>query len=155
MAGGRGGLAELSSNQGTLPEGLVAMALDRQWVVDMLRRLGYENEAEEAARDLPDPVDQEQLIKFGDRHGISAAELTSRMGGSPDLHESSATFSAICPAPAHPDQPGRKYQADGRIRRCTARADGARLGDVPDGLAGNQRTPETASSPMTSGWRSR
>jgi hypothetical protein len=68
-------------HQRTLPEGLVAM--DRQWVVDMLRRLGYENEAEEAARDLPDPVDQEQLREFGDRHGISAAELTSRMGGSP------------------------------------------------------------------------
>lgn len=62
---------------------MVAMALDRQWVVDMLRRLGYESEAEEAARDLPDPVDQEQLTEFGDRHGISAAELTSRMGGSP------------------------------------------------------------------------
>lgn len=59
------------------------MAQDRQWVVDTLRRLGYENEAEDAARELPDPVDQEQLTEFGDRHGISAAELTDRMGGSP------------------------------------------------------------------------
>ena len=59
------------------------MALDRQWVVDTLRRLGYQDEAEEAARVLPDPVDREQLLEFGDRHGISAAELTSRMGGSP------------------------------------------------------------------------
>ena len=66
-----------------MPEGLVAMAQNRQWVVDMLRRLGYEDEAEEAARVLPDPVDQEQLREFGDRHGISVAELTSRMGGSP------------------------------------------------------------------------
>jgi hypothetical protein len=59
------------------------MAQDRQWVVDMLRRLGYEDEAEAAMRELPDPVDQEQLRQFGDRHGISTAELTSRMGGSP------------------------------------------------------------------------
>jgi hypothetical protein len=59
------------------------MALDRQWVVDTLRRLGYADEAEEAARVLPDPVEKEELIKFGDRYGISAAELTSRMGGSP------------------------------------------------------------------------
>jgi hypothetical protein len=61
----------------------MAMAQDRQWVVDMLRRLGYEDEAEAAMQELPDPVDQEQLRQFGDRHGISAAELTSRMGGSP------------------------------------------------------------------------
>jgi hypothetical protein len=59
------------------------MAQDKQWVVDTLRRLGYEHEAEEAERVLPDPVDHEQLIEFGDRYGISAAELTSRMGGSP------------------------------------------------------------------------
>ncbi len=59
------------------------MAQDRQWVVEMLRRLGYQDEAEAAARELPDPVDQEQIREFGDRHGISAAELTSRMGGSP------------------------------------------------------------------------
>jgi len=59
------------------------MAQDRQWVVDTLRRLGYEHEAEEAARELPDPVDHEQLREFGDRHGISLTELTDRMGGSP------------------------------------------------------------------------
>jgi len=59
------------------------MAQDRQWVVDTLRRLGYEQESEEAALVLPDPVDTEQLREFGDRHGISAGELTSRMGGSP------------------------------------------------------------------------
>jgi hypothetical protein len=59
------------------------MGLDRQWVVDTLRRLGYTEESEEAARVLPDPVEAEQLREFGDRHGISVAELTSRMGGSP------------------------------------------------------------------------
>jgi hypothetical protein len=59
------------------------MAQDRQWVVDTLRRLGYEHEAEEAARVLPDPVEIEELIQFGDRYGIDRDELTSRMGGSP------------------------------------------------------------------------
>jgi hypothetical protein len=59
------------------------MGQDRQWVVDTLRRLGYQHEAEEAARVLPDPVDMEQLIQFGDRYGISRDELTSQMGGSP------------------------------------------------------------------------
>ena len=57
--------------------------MDRQWVVDTLRRLGYVQEAEEAARVLPDPVEMEQLIEFGDKYGISRDELTSRMGGSP------------------------------------------------------------------------
>jgi len=59
------------------------MGQDRQWVVDTLRRLGYVDEAEEAARVLPDPVDMEQLSAFGDRVGISMAEIESRMGGSP------------------------------------------------------------------------
>ena len=59
------------------------MAESRQWVVDMLRHMGYAHEADEAAQELPDPVDIEQLTEFGDRHGISRDELTSRMGGSP------------------------------------------------------------------------
>ena len=59
------------------------MGQDRQWVVDTLRRLGYEHEAEEAARVLPDVVNMEQLTEFGDRYGVSVDELTSRMGGSP------------------------------------------------------------------------
>ncbi len=80
----RAALLELGSDRGTLPEGsVVAMGQDRQWVVDTLRRLGYAHEAEDAARVLPDPVETEQLREFGDRYGISVAELTSRMGGSP------------------------------------------------------------------------
>ena len=42
-----------------------------------------ESEAEEAARVLPDPVEMEQLSEFGDRYGISVADLMSQMGGSP------------------------------------------------------------------------
>jgi antitoxin component HigA of HigAB toxin-antitoxin module len=59
------------------------MSQSRQWVVDLLRQMGYAQEADEAAQELPDPVDVEQLKEFGDRHGISRDELTNRMGGSP------------------------------------------------------------------------
>jgi len=59
------------------------MAMSRQWVVDTLRRMGYSQEADEAARDLSDPVEIEQVREFGDRHGISRDELISWMGGSP------------------------------------------------------------------------
>ena len=59
------------------------MAYSRQWVVDTLRHLGFTREAEEALRDLPEEIDREQLLQFGDRHGIDSASLTNRMGGSP------------------------------------------------------------------------
>ena len=59
------------------------MPQDRQWVIDLLRRLGYTRAADEAARELPDPVSLEEIEKFGDRHGISRDEITSQMGGSP------------------------------------------------------------------------
>jgi hypothetical protein len=59
------------------------MELSRQSVVDMLRRMGYEPAAETAARELPDPVDYEQVAKFGEQHGIFRDDLISAMGGSP------------------------------------------------------------------------
>jgi hypothetical protein len=59
------------------------MPYSRQWVVDTLRRLGFTQEAEEALRDLPEEIDREQLVQFGDRHGIDSSSLTNRMGGSP------------------------------------------------------------------------
>lgn len=59
------------------------MAYDRQWIIDQLRRLGYTQEADEAARTLPDQVSGEELTEWGDRHGISRDEIIDRMGGSP------------------------------------------------------------------------
>jgi hypothetical protein len=59
------------------------MAYDRQWLIDTLRRLGYTEAADQAARELPDQLSDEQVRKFGDRYGISRDELASRMGGSP------------------------------------------------------------------------
>ncbi len=59
------------------------MAYDRQWIIDQLQRLGYTREADEAARTLPDQVSAEELMAWGDRHGISRDEVIDRMGGSP------------------------------------------------------------------------
>jgi hypothetical protein len=59
------------------------MGYSRQWLVDTLRRLGYESAADDALQVLPDQIDLEQLQEFGDRHGISRGELIDRMGGSP------------------------------------------------------------------------
>lgn len=59
------------------------MGYSRKWLADTLRRLGYEQEADEALRDLPEEIDLGQLEEFGDRHGISRGTLTDRMGGSP------------------------------------------------------------------------
>ena len=59
------------------------MAQSRQQLVDLLRRMGYRRQADIAARELPDPVEMDQIVEFGDRHGITRDELVSRMGGSP------------------------------------------------------------------------
>lgn len=59
------------------------LAQDRQWFIHTLRRLGYTEAAEEAERELPDPVSTDELIKFADRFNISRDEVMSQMGGSP------------------------------------------------------------------------
>ena len=59
------------------------MKVSRQFVVDILHRMGYEGAAEDAARELPDPVDTEEAAKFGEQHGIFRDDLISGMGGSP------------------------------------------------------------------------
>ena len=61
----------------------MATQVSRQFVIDWLRRLGFPHLVDEASRDLPDPVDLEQVYEFGQRHHISLDELISRMGGSP------------------------------------------------------------------------
>jgi hypothetical protein len=59
------------------------MQLTRQHVVDVLRKAGLPQMADEALRDLPDPVDSEQVAAWAVPYGVSMDELTSRMGGSP------------------------------------------------------------------------
>jgi hypothetical protein len=55
----------------------------RQHVVDVLHTLGRPDLADEASRDLPDPVDVDQLVPWMLQHGLSRDEMVSRMGGSP------------------------------------------------------------------------
>ena len=59
------------------------MRLTRQHVVDVLRKAGLPQMADVALRDLPDPVDSEQVAAWAVPYGVSMDELTSRMGGSP------------------------------------------------------------------------
>jgi len=59
------------------------MAYTRQWLVEILRRLGYAQAADDALREMPDEFDLKQLQEFGDRHRISRDEMTNAMGGSP------------------------------------------------------------------------
>jgi len=62
---------------------VIAMQYSRQHVVNVLHRLGYTELADEASRDLPDPVDINRLQAWGIKHGLSHDELISHMGGSP------------------------------------------------------------------------
>jgi hypothetical protein len=55
----------------------------RQDVVDMLRRAGFSEVAEEALRVLPDPVDLDFAAEVLESYGVSTDELIDRMGGSP------------------------------------------------------------------------
>ncbi len=52
-------------------------------MIDVLRKAGFPELVDEALRVLPDPVDTEQLAKWGQPHGINLSELIDRMGGSP------------------------------------------------------------------------
>jgi hypothetical protein len=59
------------------------MQYTRQAVVDLLRRTGFEEAADEAQRVLPDELDLDQVVSWAARYGITRDELVSRMGGSP------------------------------------------------------------------------
>jgi len=49
----------------------------------MLRKAGFREAADEAMRDLPDPVDLDHLRDWGAQRGITRDVLISQMGGSP------------------------------------------------------------------------
>ncbi len=60
------------------------MDYERQWLIDVLRRLGRGPAAEDAAREMPERFSRQELQDFAERHGIqSRDELTDLMGGSP------------------------------------------------------------------------
>ena len=59
------------------------MAYPRQEIVELMRRTGYTELADEAERVLPDPVDVDQLTAFAQSHGVTRDDFMSEMGGSP------------------------------------------------------------------------
>lgn len=62
---------------------MITMEYSRNEVVATLQRAGYSEEAKEALHELPDPVDLDSLVAWGQEHGITRDGLISRMGGSP------------------------------------------------------------------------
>ncbi len=62
---------------------MFAVQLSRQHVVDVLRTARLPEMADAAQRDLPDPVDSEDVLAWAVPYGINMGELISRMGGSP------------------------------------------------------------------------
>jgi hypothetical protein len=62
---------------------VVTVQLTRQHVVDVLRKAGLPRMAEEALRDLPDPVDSERVAAWAVPYGLNLGDLINRMGGSP------------------------------------------------------------------------
>jgi hypothetical protein len=59
------------------------MQYTRQELVRMLRKAGFREAADEAMRDLPDPVDLDHVQEWGIQRGITRDVLISQMGGSP------------------------------------------------------------------------
>ena len=59
------------------------MQVSRQHVVDILRRTGFAEVAEEVSRLLPDPVDVDEAQRILLPYGVTRDVLTSQMGGSP------------------------------------------------------------------------
>jgi len=55
----------------------------RQHVVDVLHTLRDPGLADEASRDLPDPVEVDRLLAWGMQPGVSTDAMVSQMGGSP------------------------------------------------------------------------
>jgi hypothetical protein len=49
----------------------------------MLRKAGFREAADEAIRDLPDPVDFDHVREWGRQRGITRDVLISELGASP------------------------------------------------------------------------
>jgi len=62
---------------------VVTVQLSRQHVVDLFLRVGMTEMANAALRDLPDPVDREQVAAWGGRWNVDMDYFINRMGGSP------------------------------------------------------------------------
>jgi hypothetical protein len=62
---------------------VIAVQYTRQELSDMLRKAGLLAAADAALRELPDPVDLDQVQEWGMRRGITRDRLVDWIGGSP------------------------------------------------------------------------
>lgn len=77
------GVLSAAPHNGSSVRRVVAVQYSRQEVVRMLGKAGFREAADEAMRDLPDPVDFDHVQEWGRQHGITRDVLISQMGGSP------------------------------------------------------------------------
>ena len=61
------------------------MQIDKETVLSLLREQGKQNEADQAARELPDQVDTDQHASLLDRFGIDPQDLLGRFTGGRDI----------------------------------------------------------------------
>ena len=59
------------------------MQYGRQEVVDLLRKAGLPDAADEAIAELPDPVSFQDVDEWATQHAITRDVLISQLGGSP------------------------------------------------------------------------
>jgi hypothetical protein len=59
------------------------MQVTKKHVVAVLRKAGFFEQADEAHRELPDPVDLDQALNWCAQRGISHELVVNSMGGSP------------------------------------------------------------------------
>jgi hypothetical protein len=55
--------------------------IDKEQIIQFLRDKGQDQQADEAARELPDRVDTDQHADLLARHGVDLNDLTERFGG--------------------------------------------------------------------------
>jgi hypothetical protein len=59
----------------------IVVNIDKDQIIQFLKDKGQDQQADEAARELPDQVDTDQHADLLARHGVDLKDLTERFGG--------------------------------------------------------------------------
>jgi hypothetical protein len=62
---------------------VAVVAIPRDEAASVLRRVGRAELVDELERDYPEQLDEQDLFRFAEKHGLSRESLAERMGGSP------------------------------------------------------------------------
>jgi hypothetical protein len=57
--------------------------VSRDHVVHILRRAGFREVADKAAKELPVALNLEDAMNWAQRHGVTESDVVSQLGGSP------------------------------------------------------------------------